>query len=227
MPSTGRPSKLNGLRLCVALLIASACHAQDPPTMHWCTFNFGAGGTPTTPGDSSGLSAGWNFQAGAGFVTRLNPKGPRMWTLLITPAFLYDGMGVTGDALNQAKNLNPTDIKLLQANSAQARFYSAALDLKFLTPLSAGGLQFYGLAGFGWLRRTVDFSGVSTEGVLLQPGTPAVFQTQGNSASYDLGIGAYYRIGRTWMLYVEGRRVHGLAVNSGITLLPLTIGVRF
>jgi hypothetical protein len=210
----------------MVLLIAVACHAQDPPVMHWCTFNIGAGGTPTTPGDTSGLKAGPNFQAGAGFVARLSAKGPRMWTLAITPDFLYDDMGVTGEALNQAKNLNPTDIKLLQANSAKAQFYSGTLDLKFVAP-SVHGFQFYGLAGFGWLRRTVDFSGTSTEGVLLQPGTPAVFETQGNSASYDLGIGAYRHIGRTWMLYVEGRRVHGLAVNSGITLLPLSIGVRF
>jgi hypothetical protein len=206
-----------------ALLLASTVGAQTEPS-HPCTFDFGFGGTPATPGDSNGLGGGWNFQGGGGF--RAHGKSATNWSVYFTGNFLYDSSGVTPQALNSAKNLNPTNVALLQATSARERFYSVTGDLKLATP-DLAGFHIYGLVGLGWLRRKASFSGVSAEGVILQPGTPELFSAGGDSAAYDVGLGVSHHVGRTWTIFLEARRVRGLAVNSGITLLPLTVGLRY
>jgi len=173
------------------------------------------------------LNAGWNFQAGGGFAVS-RPSPSRKWTVFIIGNFLFDKMRVSPAALSQARDLNPTDIGLLEANSAKAKFYSTTLDPTLRSgDLLFKGLTLYAFGGFGWLRRSLEFSGSAGQGELLQPGSPVVFGSGGNSGAYDVGVGLSYRIRRSLMVYAEGRRIHGLAINNATTLLPLSVGFRW
>jgi hypothetical protein len=217
------------LWIAAILAIPLHCFAQDDPVFHSCTLNIAGGWTPRTPQDEEGLDAGWNFQAGGGFALTHRPSTARKWTAFLTGNFVFDKMRVSPAALAAAKELNPTDIGLLEANSAKTKFYGTTLDptIRFPEYKSLKGVSFYVFAGFGWLRRSVEFSGAAGEGTLLQPGSPAVFGASANSAAYDAGFGISYRIARTVTVYVEGRRLHGLAVNNTTTLLPLAAGLRW
>lgn len=209
-----------------ALTFAAHGHAQDD--FHSCTVNAGGGWAPVTGAETNSLKSGWNFHAGAGF------GGPRpsighAWSFFLTGNFMFDQLGVSQTALQQARILNPTDIGLLQATSATAKFYSTTLDPTVRFP-EKGHLQFYAFAGFGWLRRSLDFSGTSGDGALLQPAAPSVFGTGGNSGAYDAGLGGNFRLRAPmehFRFYAEVRVLHGLAVNRETTLIPISAGIRW
>lgn len=217
--------------LCLAIMwgLPLTCPAQDDFAFHSCTASLGGGWTPRTGTDASSLDAGWNFQAGGGFSAWSHQTPDhRWWAAFITANFTFDRMPVTPAALQQARILNPANIGLLQATSARARFFSTTLDPTLRIPITPK-VSLYALGGFGWFRRSLEFTGVSSQGALLQPGSPAVFGSGGNSGAYDFGGGIDYR---PWkrvglMFYAEARFLRGLAVNNASTLVPLSAGVRW
>jgi hypothetical protein len=210
--------------------IPASCRAQDDPAFHSCTVYAGGGYSQILGPERQNFNAGWkNFQAGGGFAVTSHPAARRSWSAFLTANFLFDQVTVKPAAIEQAKVLNPTNVGILAANSGRAKFYSTTLDLTFRVPVK-GPVELYGFAGFGWLRRDLEFTGASGAGVLLEPGSPVVFGSGGNSGAFDVGGGAEFRLPRKaggLMLYIEGRVLHGLAVNHETTLLPFSAGVRW
>ncbi len=220
---------LHGAALCAVALIAfpPECLAQDD-FFHSCTLNAGGGWTPVAGADAGSLKNGWNFNAGGGFGGP-RPSPGHAWSFFVTANFLFDQLGVSQTALQNARVLNPTNIGLLSATSAQAKFYSTTLDPTVRFP-AQGRFQGYAFAGFGWMRRSIDFNGTSYQGGLLQPSTPTVFAAAGNSGAYDAGVGANVRLPGAmnhFGFYAEVRVVHGLAVNRASTLIPVSAGFRW
>jgi hypothetical protein len=200
--------------------------AQAPEDFHWCTVGAGAGYSAVVGQDSTNLSGGWDFQAGAGFAV-VNRSETRTWSFFLDFDYLFDQTSVKSSALDLAKNLNPTDIGLLNATGGKTRFNVVAFDptFRWKTP---SRVEVYAFGGFGWFQRRVDLTGVSNEGSLLQPGSPSVFLRNASSGSIDGGAGINVRNKKGWAIpYVEVRVVHGLAVNSSTTLVPFAAGVRW
>jgi hypothetical protein len=202
--------------------------AQDD-LFHSCTLNVGGGLTPVSGKDGSTLNRGWNFQAGGGFAVTSKPAPGHNWSALVTVNFLYDESGIKPDALQQARTLNPQNIGLLQATSGRAKLYSTTLDPTFRFRVKSQA-DIYVFGGYGWFRRTLEFTGVSSQGELLQPGNPVVFGRGGNSGGFDAGGGVNFKLPHRLsglMVYAEAKVLKGLAINSGTTLLPVSFGVRW
>ncbi len=207
----------------VAVLLGafSQCLAQSSPDFHSCTI--GAGGGWASPQADSGLTRGWDFQAGGGFAVVAPSTG--RWSVFLTANFMFDHLGATAAALSQATSANPM---LAGATAAAAKFYSTTFDPEFRYAIGRRASVYF-LGGFGWLRRNIEFTGAAAQGSLLQPSGPAVFAGGGNSGMYDAGGGLNVsppRMGGV-MLYLEVRYLHGLAINNATRLAPVTIGVRW
>jgi len=201
----------------------SPCH--DP--YRWCTLYAGGGWTGAEGKDGGSFKSGWNFAAGAGLDVTRRPSPQRKWSLFIDVNFLFDRMNVSQTALQQAVALNPTNVGLLQASSAQGTFLNTSLDPTLLFPVGEK-VDIYVFGGFGWFRRTLSFSGGSAEGALLQPGSPTVFGSGGNSGAVDGGAGIDHRPRKSGLaIYAEIKVVHGLAVNQSTTLVPISAGIRW
>lgn len=221
--------------LCIAVLAlpetapaqSSQCHFQADEDQQ-CTLNAGGGFTAVTGADGNSLKSGWNFQAGAGLVMIGGDRDARV-TWFVNFNFMFDQLQAKHAALVQAAQDNPTNLGLLQANSATAKYYGVSADVLTLRIRPSETFAFYPFAGFGWLRRSVDFSGPSVQGELLQPLGPTVFGQGGDSGAIDGGIGVSY--GPKWMgplkFYGEARFIHGLAINKSTTLIPLSAGIRW
>ena len=212
----------------ILLCLAPGCFAADDPALHTCTVNAGGAWTQLEGSDRQNFPSGWkNFQAGVGFaVTPVSLREGR-WSVFVTADFLFDGMKFRNGVLNTAQ-VNPTNLGLISATGGRASFYSTTLDLN-VRSAPVKGVSFYAIGGFGWLRRDLVFTGASNEGSLLQPTGPAVFESNGNSGAFDGGAGVQWRMpgARGLMVYLEGRAIHGLAVNHGTTLVPISVGVRW
>ena len=218
------------LILCAAAILAipKKCLAQDDATFHSCTVNAGGGWSPVHGTEQSNLNRGWNFHAGGGFAVTPRPAPGHNWSLFITANFMFDQLPVKPAALQQARTLDPQNIALQQASSAKANFYSTTLDPTLRFPARWGNV--YAFGGFGWFRRSLAFTGGSSQGTLLQPGSPSVFGSGGNSGAFDAGVGVNVRPSRRTgglMLYAEVRVLHGLAINHETMLVPVSFGVRW
>jgi hypothetical protein len=137
--------------------------------------------------------------------------------------------GIDPSSLQQAIILNPQNPVLLSATSGKATFLTTTLDPTLQRALSRNVVLYF-LGGFGWFRRTIDFTGVSTEGKLLQPNSPAVYAQAANSGVADAGFGVNIRLSKQRAvpnLFVEGRVLRGLAINGGTTLVPVSAGIRW
>jgi hypothetical protein len=203
------------------LLSAVTCLAQDESNFHSCTLNIGGGFAPVAGAESGNLSAGWDFQAGGGFA--INHR------FFVTADFMFDQLGVKQTALEAAGASNPTNVGVLEATGGRAKYFSTTLDPTYRFP-SRGPATVYLFGGFGWMRRSIELTGVSGEGSLLEPNGPVVFGSGGDSGAYDAGAGANFRLGNKTgglMLYVEARVIHGLAVNKSSTLIPISGGIRW
>jgi Outer membrane protein beta-barrel domain len=185
-----------------------------------CTIGVGGGWAPNVGKNSGNFNQGWVFQADGGFFFAGAPN------LFVGPDFIFDQAGISQTGLQNAKLSNTTNTALLSATAGKAKFITATLDVKYRIP-GAHGLYVFG--GYGLLRRTLDFTGVSTQGGLLQPTSPTVFGKGGNSGAFAAGAGVNFKNKkRHWpMFYAEVRVVHGFAVNSTTTLLPLSAGIRW
>jgi hypothetical protein len=190
---------------------------------HSCTLNAGGGIAEPAGKETSNFSRGWNFDAGLGVRAA---RGHSL-SLFLTANFMFDQLDVKPAALQEARILNPTNVGLLEATSGKAKFYSTTFDPTLRFP-NHGPLNAYLFAGFGWFRRDLEFTSASAQS-LLQPASPLVFGSGGNSGAYDFGGGVNYNL--PWpkglMLYAEVRVLHGLAINNASWLVPVSVGVRW
>jgi hypothetical protein len=208
--------------LAVVFATSFRAWAQTPDDFHWCTLSGGAGYSTVAGKDGSSLSGQWNVQAGAGFSVLHNKKA----SLFLNFDYLFDETSVKMSALTEARNLNPTNIALLNATGGTSNFNVIAFDPTVRFPISSHA-ELYVLGGFGWFRRQVDLTGLSSQGSLLQPGNPSVFLRNTSSGAIDAGAGVNFKKKHWAMPYIEIRVVHGLAVNGSTTLVPFAAGIRW
>ena len=207
------------------LLIPVICRAQndrpDPPSWY---VDGGGGWTAPVGTEASSLRQSWkNFEAGVAAL----PCSSKSKRFFLGVNFLFDQLAAKKLAVTDAQALNPTNIGLLQATGGKAKYYSTTLEPTFRQ--SAGDrLTVYFFGGFGWFRRSLEFTGNAGFGALLQPGGPAVFGSGGNSGAFDAGAGADVRPSKgRFTVYLEFRYLHGLALNHETTLIPLSAGFRW
>lgn len=195
--------------------------AQEPPDS--LPITIGVGGMMTPAIDNS-FKGGWDLLAGGGFAVS-HRSHHRRWRLFFTGNFMYEHLGVTNAALGLAKM---ADTALQNATGARARFYSATFDPTFRYALSRR-ISIYGLGGFGWFQRAIEFTGAAKEGTLLPPGMPSILSPSGNSAAVDAGIGLNYllRGPGSAIVFVEARYLRGLGINQTTSLAPVSVGFRW
>jgi hypothetical protein len=218
--------------------LAQACQERPSANFHPFTIGAGSGIAYVAGTDGKNIYGATTFQVGGGLALTASPVlkmeggcfvSMRRWSVFLNANFLYDRSGVNWGAVEKAILANPLNTALLSATAAQAKFFTATLDPTIRYAVN-DHVSVYGLAGFGWFRRTIEFTGTSSQGVLLQPNSPGVFGQGGNSGVVDGGGGADFglsRHGGGLRLYLEGRFVQGLAVNSGTRLFPLSAGLRW
>ena len=213
--------------LFAVLAIPLSAWGQTAEGFHCFTLSGGAGYSAIAGKDGSNLNGEWEVQAGAGFAV-VNETKTRHWSFFLNFDYLFDHASVKSNALAQARNLNPTNIALLNATGGTTRFLVVAFDPTVRRRVSKGGSEVYLFGGFGWFHRQVDLTGVANQGSLLQPGSPSLFLRNSSSGSLDAGGGINFKVKKGWpMPYVEIRVVHGLAVNKSTTLVPFGAGIRW
>jgi hypothetical protein len=208
------------------LLTPAICRAQEnnrPDPLSWY-IDGGGGWTAPLGTEANSLTHSWkNFEAGVAFL----PCSTKSKRFFLGVNFLFDQLAAKEQALLAAQALNPTDIGLLQATGAKATYLSATLEPTYR--VAAGDrVTVYFFGGFGWFRRSLEFTGNSNAGALLQPGGPAVFGSGGDSGAFDAGAGTDFRPSKgRFTVYLEFRYLHGLALNHETTLIPLSAGFRW
>ena len=211
-------------RIFAVAIVLGATRAQAQETPNTRPITFGVGGFMRTPSADSGLKWGWDLLAGGGIAVT-SWSHHRSWRLYLGGSFLFEHLGVKPGALNDASSMNSA---LQGAIGARASFYSLTFDPTF----RFGGksrLSGYLLGGAGWLRRSIDFTGATTEGVLIQPTAPSILSPGSSSAAVDAGAGINVRLHGpdSFMLFGEVRYVRGLDINRTTTLVPVSVGFRW
>jgi opacity protein-like surface antigen len=187
---------------------------------HHFTANVGGGFTAVTGRAADNLDHGGNFQLGAGF--NFNQY------LGILGTFSFQGLGVTRSALDR---LNVPD--------GNARVYTLTVDPKITFPIGTRA-SWYVLGGGGWLRRTVEFTQPVIAptyvfdpwwgyiGPIFVPAHQVLGSTTENVGAWDIGAGLNFPLPRTtWKLYVEARYFDGMTNGTHVTIVPLTVGLRW
>lgn len=196
------------------------------------TADFGGGWTWVQGG---GVAKGLTFRGGAGW--RLSPQSAlysatgdrlreRHWSLYLVGEFTFIQSGLTNAGLQQAIKLNQAPSS---ATSGTARYYNATADPTFRYCVFRCRVTFYGLGGFGWMHRTVEFDGLPTATSPIGSNT-TVASFGYDSAAYNVGWGLTlgpFKPTEGLTYYVEVRRLTGFGPNGNNTLWPLWLGIRW
>ena len=212
-----------GIPVTLSLFLAVPCAQGQLQQDHSCTVD--AAGILALPVGRDGENfdkAGWGFQAGGGWA--LGKVRSTGWQWFLTGNYLYDRFKANAQALGQAKAANP---QLEDASAAHGDFSAVTIDVN--PRLNQGSrYSFYAITGGGWLRRAVNFNGVNP-GTLQQSSAPSLERLSSNSGVFDAGVGVNVsplKL-RGLKLFGEVRVYHGLAINNGSTLVPISLGVRW
>lgn len=207
-------------RLLNAALVAGfTCAAQSDPGAHSCTAEIGGGYDLVRGGDGGYLGGVADFEAGGGFVLQRN--------FALTFNFMYDAAYVKKSAL--ATSIAPGATTAGVA-SGKARYYTVTFDPTYrIMPKSR--VSPYVLGGFGWLRRSAEFTGPAPNPVIYPGSFPAAgigASSSANTGVFDVGGGFDIPLPRTGLkFYAEARFVKGLAFNSHTRLVPIAFGFRW
>ncbi len=203
--------------------------SQDTQDANRFTVNLGGGGALVSGNYAQGLDNKYNLTAGAGFAWKKQDELlGRHWSLYVTGDFTFNPSEIGSQAVLNTAELNPQIPKLLSATSGTEKFFIATLGPTFRFPQihreSKWPFGPYAFGGFGVMRRTIDFTGVSVQGPVLQPSQPVAYTIGGTSGAFDAGLGV--NVGRLQsvgglMFYLELRAIHGLGMNSGTTMAPV------
>jgi hypothetical protein len=205
-------------------LMAIECVAQELPHDRSCTV--GAAAIFTTPEGQDRQNfnhGGWGFQAGGGFAVSGQAEPNRHLGLYLTGNYLYDKFRVRKSALLAAI---PKESEITGAVQAHGSFSAITFDptLRY----THGLYSVYWVGGFGWLRRGLGFNGANPVPPLFPNGT-SLDRVVSNSGVFDFGMGINFAP-RRWhglMVFTEGRFYHGTAINSGSSLVPVSVGLRW
>jgi hypothetical protein len=197
----------------LAVLPGFVVFAQENPQkleFHSCTGQIGGGFARALGSDSTDLqNYGGVFEAGGGFAIN------RRFAFNLN--FMFYASGVPTSVLQQQQG---------SPQNGSARFYSTFLEPTYIIYPSRK-FNFYGLGGFGWLRRSVKFSNPGNS--LVHPGGVALPGGGSSDAgAFDGGGGVNVRVNHAGLrAYVEARYVHGLARLFDTSLVPITAGFRW
>jgi hypothetical protein len=160
----------------------------------------------------------------------------RKWRLYFNGNFLFERLGVTQQALkqslpSQSTTTGPGTTSTGTAQTitgAKARFYSATFDPTFRYVIN-NRWSWYALGGFGWLERSIDFTGAANESDVLQPAAPSLLKPSANSGAVDAGGGVNVLLGGqgSAILFMEARYLRGLGGNRDVAIMPLAVGFRW
>jgi hypothetical protein len=205
-------------------LLALHCAAQEPALDHSCTINaaweysvpFGQDGNNFKKGPAG-------FQAGGGFEVKWSSEPHPRLALYLTANFMYDRLTATGSAVKMSN--------VTGASSAHGSFSAVTFDPTVRYQFFKGNIvksSVYFSGGYGWFRRGVAIDGPGTE-TLNQSSTSTLEKLTANSGALDAGVGVNFGITKrgALMVYAEARAYRGLAINSGTTLVPVSVGVRW
>jgi hypothetical protein len=200
------------------------CSGQEGSRDHTCTVDASGSFAVAKGQDGHNFESGWGIRTGGGFAFTPIPKR-RGFSGYLTANYMYEQLGATTGALNNAKMLNPT--QLATATSARGSFSAVTIDPTVRFAMNRR-LGFYGSGGFGWFRRGVVFHGANPA-TLIQSSSASLDRLASNSGAFDLGGGANVGLTRNGglMVFTEIRLYVGAAINSGTKLLPLSVGVRW
>jgi hypothetical protein len=234
---------LQSRRLCgyatLVLLAATAgalsCYAQYPEDFRQYTFDAGVGYTGVHGTDGQNFGSFLTYQTGGGFslmgkppvppydkgyAKAYNPKVFRHWNVFVTGDFLY-GQSKFKGSLQEIVSSNPQMPSLLSANAGTGKFYNLTAGPRI--QYSWRLFSVYGQGEGGWLRRSLDLTGLVTEGTALQPTNPSVFSQSGNSGALRLRGGV--SVGAKGVRgFVELGFLQGFAINHGTLLAPMISG---
>jgi hypothetical protein len=204
--------------------IAIGCFAQEPTQDHSCTVDVAGAFAVPAGKDGHNFDTGWGLQAGGGFAVS-RPAYSRGFSYYLTANFMYERFRATDAALALAKASNP--ILLAKATSAHAGFSAVTIDPAVRYAVNRR-FSIYGVGGFGWFRRGVGFNGANPA-TLTQSNGATLDRLASNSGAFDFGGGANFGITKNGglMLFAEARVYRGLAINSGSTLVPISVGIRW
>lgn len=205
------------------------CRAQYPDDVHPIILDAGAGKTSVQGADKRNFGSFVIYQAGAGILFKSRPdisngdsQAPtRHWNAFFKGNFMYGQADLKPTAVQPIISANPQNPSLLAATAGSGKFYCATLGPG--AQYSRGRVSLFGQAGFGWLRRSIDLTGATTEGTVLQPNNPSVFVQSGNSGAFrgSIGVAAGTKGVRA---FVEAGLVQGFAINHGTMLAPMLSG---
>ncbi len=171
--------------------------------------------------------AGWGLQAGGGFAVARSTEPDHGNSWYVTANFMYEKFKANAKALGLASSENYPQLQ--NVTSAHGSFPAVTIDPTFRHAFNRRW-GFYAGGGFGWLRRSIGFDGANVKmSTLLYPNSITLDRRASNSGVFDIGGGvnvAPRKLGG-FMLFAEARVYHGLAINSGSTLVPLSLGVRW
>jgi hypothetical protein len=209
------------------------CRAQYPEDFHPYTFDVGYGGTGVHGRDGNNFQGFGVYQAGGGMALMGKPtvqydhgkhKSYRTWTVFGTVDFLYGSAKLRqGIQVQQIINSNPQSPALLSATNGEGKFYNLTAGPRLQVFPWQGYVNLYAQAEGGWLRRSVDLTGMPTEGTVLQPNNPAVFSQAGNSGAVRLRAGVATGL-KGYHLFFEGGFLQGFGINHGTRLAAIWSG---
>ena len=210
---------------CILLSHAGSTFAQESVHDHSCTVSAaGIFATPEGKDRDNFSHGGWGFQAGGGFALTRQRETNHGHSWYLTANYLYDKFRVRKSALSATIAKEPA---LATATGAHGDFSAVTLDPTFRLSLSRY-FSVYLSGGFGWLHRGIGVNGVSMVPPLL-PSSSSLGSFSSDSGVFDFGMGLNYSPPsfRGLMIFVEPRVYHGTAINSGSTLVPISVGVRW
>lgn len=203
------------------LALGQRARAQEPMPDHSCTVSAAfLEAVPVSSGSENFEPHGWGFQAGLGFAVTPNvPKRSHAPQWYITADYLFTKI--------QATQYAATHAGLSGVDSAHGAFSAVTLNVGPRVHLP-GALGLDGKAGFGWLQRGITFNGPSGT-TLLQTSSPTLARGDSDSGVFDAALAVTFSPAamKGLSLFVEGRVLHGLAINRTTTLVPASVGIRW
>ena len=229
--------QLNPILACSVAVLASMmagplrCRAQYPEDFHQYTVDASGGWTGVHGADKQNFGAFPVYQVGGGIALVPRKKPETTYTNANNPTFSHRNVYMAGDflygesdfkgSLQQIINSNPQRPSLLSATAGTGRFYSTTLGPRI--QYSWKVFSVYGQGGGGWLQRSLDLTGPSTEGAGLHPTNPSVFGQTGNSGALRLRAGIAGGV-KGVRGFVELGFLQGFAINHGTMLGPILSG---
>jgi len=219
-----RVSRWVVLSAAVMLCCGAKCLAQDAGEDHTCTVSGGAVVVSLPKGTD-----GHNFQtsheglqAGGGFQVWTNNQRSG-FRVLVTANYVFQKFTASGPALSAAKAADPAH--LANATAAHGTFSAVTLDptVRYAVNQHWG---LYGSGGFGWLRRSIGFTGANPA-TLQHPSGTSLLRLSSDSGAFDAGGGVNINVYRGLMAFAEVRVYRGMAINGSTTLVPISVGLRW